>query len=304
MKAVWGPIRQLHILNLGGGKQSTRLYLGFLGGEYLDGNGEPIRINAAVFADTGDERQATYKNIEWLQQLGGPPILVRRHPNITLGSALLTGMNGHGGRFVTIPAFTTPREGDYRNKGITRRQCTKEFKTTIIERTIRREFVGLQPRQPLPATVEVHRYFGISWDERSRAVDIERRLTLNRKGKPLRGYFVHFPLLDPARRETRMDCDRYLRAHVPHEVIKSACKFCPFHSDQEWQSIKDDPDQSDWNAVVQIDRALRTEGTVANRKFNYPLYLHEACRPIDQIAFDNNQEKLGFLMECSGMCGH
>lgn len=287
--------REIHVLNLGGGKQSTRLYLGFLDGEF-----QPA-LDYAVFADTGEERHQTYEHISWLQSLGGPPILVCRHPDTTLGDSLMKGMNGHGGRFVTIPAFTTIREGDYRHKGIARRQCTKEFKTLMIGRCIRKEILGLEPGQQIPAGVTVHQYFGISWDERVRAFDIERRYK-KPSGLPIRGYRCHFPLIEPPNQISRADCDRFLEARVPHRVVKSACVFCPFHSDQEWQEIRDEPES--WARVVQIDTALRTVGVAFNRKMDQPLYLHETCLPIERVDFANEtQGKLGFMMECTGMCG-
>ena len=56
--------REYHILNLGAGVQSTRLYLEY---EY----------DAAIFADTGEEPQAVYRHLEWLQSVRRTPILIR-----------------------------------------------------------------------------------------------------------------------------------------------------------------------------------------------------------------------------------
>jgi hypothetical protein len=81
----------------------------------------PIKLDAAIFADTGEEPEAVYRHLEWLQSLNGPPILVRSVGR--LGDDLVNGRNSTGGRFASIPAFTTKDEGG--TVGITRRQCSK-----------------------------------------------------------------------------------------------------------------------------------------------------------------------------------
>jgi hypothetical protein len=48
-------------------------------------------------------------------------------------------------------------------------------------------------------------------------------------------------------------------------------------------------------------------GVILNRKLNQSLYLHKACKPIDEIEFHprvNSKElQLGFGVECEGVCG-
>lgn len=272
-------MREFHVLSLGAGVQSTTLYLLAMSGV--------IPCDVAIFADTQDEPGAVYKHLEWLKSLNGPPIHIRTKGR--LGDDLTRGMNSSGGqRFASIPAFTDGPE-----TGITRRQCSREYKTEVVARTVRREVVGLEPRRPLPRDVTVHQYIGISWDERARAVDVERRMKRN--------WEARFPLID--RRWTRADCKHFLQSRVPHEVPKSACVYCPFHDDQQWQRLKD-AGGADWARVVQIDTALRTPGTIVNRNLNQQLFLHRSCKPITEIDFVNqNQESFGFMMECQGMCG-
>ena len=59
--------------------------------------------------------------------------------------------------------------------GIVRRQCTKEYKIEVVDRAIRRELLGLQPRQRIPGDVVVYQYFGITLDEAGRAARAKRR---------------------------------------------------------------------------------------------------------------------------------
>ena len=63
-------MREVHVLNLGAGVQSTALYL-------MAMEKSVPAIGCAIFADTGEEPQAVYRHLAWLQSLQGPPILVR-----------------------------------------------------------------------------------------------------------------------------------------------------------------------------------------------------------------------------------
>lgn len=282
-------MREFHILNLGAGVQSTTLYL-------LSMEGRIQRFDAAIFADTQDETEATYAHLDWLKSLAGPPILVRTAG--CLSADLTRGENSTGQRFATIPAYTAATEGG--EEGQTRRQCTKEYKVEVIERCIRREIVGLKPRQWIPKDVLVYQYIGISWDERSRAADIEFRRFHGR-----RGWTVRFPLLtingDMQPGWTRGYCEiEFLPPRVPHRVPRSACKQCPYHTDQEWAALKQQP--KEWSDIVQIDTAMRQPGAILNRGPNQKLYLHRSCKPIDQIDF-SNERQMGFALECEGGCG-
>ena len=212
-------MREGHVLNLGAGVQSTYLYLKAVAGEMLS-------IECAIFADTGEEPAAVYRHLEWLQSLNGPPILIRSVGS-RLGEDLRYGTHAKGqgvARFAAIPAFTIIEGGE---PGRTKRQCSKEYKTEVIERAIRRDVLGLAPRQRVPKGVTVHQYFGISYDERSRASRIWERFHVTNESK----YEPHFPLVD--RMITRANCLEWLEGRVPHPVPRSACVFCPFHTDAE-----------------------------------------------------------------------
>src|SRR5579872_5526388 len=286
------PVRksQYHIPSLGAGVQSTTLYLMFF-------RGDP-QIDAAIFADTQEEPQAVYRHLEWLQSLGGPPILVRTVGR--LGDDVVRGRNSNGGRFVSIPAFTTSDSG--KSVGITWRQCSKEYKTEVINRTIRREILGLQPRQRIPRDTHVARYMGISLDEGGRAARIAEVFR-----KEHRAFQPKFPLIQ--RFMTRANCvDWLIHYGVPHETPRSACTFCPYHSDYEWDRIKrEDPDG--WRRAVQVDNSLRAQGSVVNPDMDLVMYLHRSCKPLELVELDTRpdprkaQLAINFSVECQGMCG-
>lgn len=283
----------LRVLNLGAGVQSTTLYL-----MYLKGVLTP-QIDYAIFADTQDEPDEVYRHLEWLQSLNGPPILVRTKGR--LSEHLKRGVNSTGQRFVSIPAFTVG-EGEEDTEGKLKRQCSKEYKTEVIDRAIRRELLGLKPRQRVRKNTSVTQIFGISLDEGGRALRIRRRLKEQKWIKP------EFPLIEQLF-FVRAHCLEWLSEHsnMPHPPPRSACVYCPFHSDPEWLRLKGSA--KDWALAVEVDEALRKPGNVVNRKLDQSLYLHRTCKPLVQIEFDPNQSprdrqtNLNFARECTGMCG-
>jgi hypothetical protein len=279
--------KELHILNLGAGVQSTALYLMFMRGDLKP------QIDYAIFADTMDEPAAVYRHLEWLKSLNGPPILVRSKGR--LSEHLLKGQNSTGGRFASIPAYTLRPDG---TAGKVRRQCSKEYKIDVIHRAIRRDICKAEPGRS-PKGVVVHQYFGISLDESGRASRI--------KQAPRPRYMkVHFPLID--RFMTRTNCLTFLADKVPHETPRSACVFCPFHSDHEWDRQKRE-DSDAWASSVALDRALRIPGNVVNRKLDQQLFLHRSCVPLDLVQLDTRpdprkaQLAINFSAECLGVCG-
>ena len=275
-----------HILNLGAGVQSTALYLMFLNGEMND------RLDHAAFADTQEEPELVYRHLEWLRSLGGPPIFTDSAGK--LGDDLILGKNSTGGRFASIPAFTSATPGV--NAGILRRQCTAEYKIHVVERIIRRQVVGLEYRQRMPKGVKVVQYFGLSFDEPRRVARVRNRFV----GHPWAE--GRFPLFDLE--ITRADCVEYLKEQaIPHEVPRSACVFCPYRSNAEWRHLRE-TDPVGWARAVEVDEALRRPGTVANRNMEQAIYLHRSCLPLVEADLGGKQATDGVAhSECEGMCG-
>jgi|SRR6516165_1281426 hypothetical protein len=267
-----------HILSLGAGVQSTTVYLLAMEGA--------LHLDYAVFADTQDEPKAVYKHLEWLQGLNGPPILVRSKGRLSHSLSMVESAKyGKRTRFAAVPFFTLKPDGEI---GQTRRQCSKEYKMEVVERCIRRDIVGLQPRQRIPKTITVHQYFGISLDEARRTLGIKERLK-----------HPHFPLID--RGWTRAHCLHYLEIKVPHEVPRSACVYCPFHSDAEWMRVKAVPE--DWELAVKLDESLRIDGAIVNRNMDAQMFAHRTCKPLAEVEFRHERQFNMFTLECEGMCG-
>ena len=272
--------KEIHILSLGAGVQSTALYLMDLDGD-LD-----VKFDYAIFADPGDEPEAVYKHLEWLQTLGGAKLLVRS--NGCLGDDL---MDKTKDRVSSIPVFTFNESAN--SVGMVQRQCTNDYKIKVVEQTIRRDILGLKPRQRVPKDVKIWQYVGFSMDEPGRAARARGRFNS-------RGWTdVGFPLIDDCM--TRRDCMNYLEKRVPHIVPRSACVYCPYKSNREWLELKR-AGGADWQRALEIDKALRTKGTPLNKRLNYPAYLHRSCKPLEECKLDEDQMNL-FDMECEGGCG-
>lgn len=299
-------MKEVHVLNLGAGVQSTTLALLSIARVFP----EKIPIfDCAIFADVGDEPAAVYSHLGWLMAKCAPffPTIVRSKGR--LGDDLILGIPrpGSEARMVSIPAFTTEIEGNTDESGMTKRQCTKEYKTEVIERAIRRDVLGLAPRKRIPRDVVVHQYLGLSYDEPGRIFGKNGRPGAKDRVEANPRFRAHFPLYDLFM--TRAICRAWLaKQEIPHEVPRSACSFCPYHDNAEWLRMKT-TDPESWNRAVEIDRAIRDHDSTCAKKHNEKLYLHRSCLPLEKVDLTlpdpvPRQQDLNFsVFDCEGMCG-
>lgn len=285
-------MKTLSILNLGAGVQSTTLYLMSMRRDEPDH--VPV-LDYAIFADTQEEPRAVYEHLEWLKSLGGPPILVRTRGK--LGDDLLTGFKGWGRKFAQIPSFC--KSSDHRPDGQMRRQCTGTYKVEVIERAIRRDLLGLLPRQRIPRDVVVNQYLGLSFDEPGRVARVKSRFAMTAWAK------AHFPLFDLEM--TRRGCLAYLERVAPDRIVpRSACVFCPYRTNAEWRRLRD-TDAEGWSRALAIDEGLRS-GAFCTQGLDSPLFLHASRLPLREAPIDTPESRgeqyvFGFAQECDGMCG-
>lgn len=250
----------IHIISLGAGVQSSTMALMAAHGEIT-----PMP-ECAIFADTGDEPKGVYHWFEKLIQLLPFPVhVVSKGPK--LSEVLLRNVSlGKGkGRFIAIPSF-----GD--RGGMSRRQCTREFKVDCINRKLR------ELREGKKVTL----WIGISLDEVGRM-------------KPNRLKYITnvWPLID--KRMTRWDCLRWLKSRGYEEPPKSACVFCPYHSNSVWRELKK-ANGSDWTHAVEVDRQLNKRGE----------YVHRSLKPLSEVDFSTDEDhgqQVMFGNECEGTCG-
>lgn len=264
------------ILSLGAGVQSTTLALMAECGEFAE------RPKAAIFADTQWEPAAVYSHLEWLRGQLSFPIRVVTAGNIR--EDIISRRKTSNGRFASVPWFTVSPDG---KKGMSRRQCTSEYKLRPIARELRR-IICAGPRDYIPAGT-FQMWIGISTDEASRMKDARQRYIVNR-----------WPLIE--RGMSRADCVRWLRDHGYHEPPKSACIGCPFHNSAAWAEMRRDrPDE--FADAVAVDAALR-EGA-NNRGLRAVEFMHRARVPLAEAVTETpaSEPDLFAALECEGMCG-
>lgn len=133
-----------------------------------------------------------------------------------------------------MPLFIKNRDG---GDGMTRRQCTSEYKLKPIKEKTR-EILGAEPREDgkagrVPKGAFAEQWVGISTDEIGRALDQDGNL----KTGDVKYSRNRYPLL-----ELDMDrekCRALLTAHGFGATPKSACIGCPFHSNMQWRELRD-----------------------------------------------------------------
>ena len=270
----------IHVISLGAGVQSSTMALMAAWGEI-----KPMP-DCAIFADTRWEPLHVYKWLSYLEaQLPFPVYRVSagdlRKDQIT---ARVRGYDKEAGeRWASLPYFT--KADGNATEGMVRRQCTAEYKIEPIENFIRRELLGLKPRQHAPREPVIVQWRGISADEAQRM-------------KPSREPWmtVRYPLAMEAGMN-RGDCLMWMERHGYPRPKRSACIGCPFHSDHEWIELRDErPDE--WQDAVEFDRAIRKSGGMRGETF-----LHRSCKPLDHVEFRADRQSNLWGNECEGMCG-
>lgn len=247
----------------------------------------------AIFADVQDEPRSVYEHLDRLvtigRSLGGPEIHIVTKGCISAN--LREGVNSTGQRFVSIPAFL--KQGD-KKPALGRRQCTQEYKIRPIEKKIR-EIMNAVGR-PLHKGDTVTQVFGLSYDEPKRVDRVKAQFLARDRWE------AEFPLFEFEM--TRTDCLNYLKKRWHWEVPRSACVFCPYRSDDEWQRMKD-TDPEAWARAVQTDKDIRDNTSVCTKGMIAEQFLHRSCVPLEFVELKPNvsSKPVWNDMDCEGMCG-
>lgn len=275
------PLTEFNFLSLGAGVQSSALALMAATGEIGP------RLDAAIFADTQAEPASVYKWLDWLEEeiARSPfPFPVHRvsHGSLTETSLRIRTSGKTGETYLShnVPAYTINSDG---SSGNYRRQCTDKHKLGPLTKACDR----------LRNTQEATVWIGISWDEVQRVKNSARK-----------GVTHRWPLIEKKLR--RQDCLDWMAAHGYPAPPRSACSYCPYHSNREWRRIKA-TDPASWNDAVEYEKALQSTALKIPRLDGIP-FLHPSRVPLDQVDLtdpDENQLQLWntFQNECAGMCG-
>jgi hypothetical protein len=267
--------RRLTYLSLGAGVQSSTLALMAAHGEI-----GPMP-DGAVFADTQSEPDGVYEWLDWLEKkLPFPVIRVTRGNLADDACRVRTSKAGNHYTKHAVPAFMRDTDGRI---GLAMRQCTSDHKISIIYREYRRR----HKKQP------IEQWIGISRDEAIRM-------------KPSRIPYVtnRWPLIEMGM--TRADCLTWMKEKNFPTPPRSACVFCPFHDDREWSLLKDtDPDG--FARAVAFEKNFQAAAKQVETWRGVP-FLHRSCKPIEEVDFRPEANRLGqlnfsFGNECEGMCG-
>tara|TARA_R110000803_G_scaffold151804_1_gene216848 strand:- start:345 stop:1169 length:825 start_codon:yes stop_codon:yes gene_type:complete len=271
--------KPIQILSLGAGVQSSMAALGFAEGFF-----KPMP-EAAIFADTGSpehpaEPQSVYTWLDWLEeQLPFPLYRVREKDGLL--ADLERGITGK--RCSNPPLHTEGKDG---SKGILMRTCTVDFKIRpIIRKT--KELVGWTGRKP--KDVRCITSIGISMDEMQR-VALSREPWIEHR----------WPLIEA--RMHRHDCLKWMKDRGYPKPPRSACWFCPYHSNKEWRRLKDE-EPEEFAKAIDLDRRIR-KGISKTKAA--ALYLHKDRQPLDEVDLSTDVERGQTTLwdeECSGMCG-
>lgn len=264
----------MHIISLGAGVQSSTMALMAAHGEIT-----PMP-DCAVFADTQAEPKSVYAWLDWLErQLPFPVHRVTQGDFALEAVRLRTSKNGVRYQKHSPPAFT---KENGRASGMLMRQCTQDFKLAPLYR---------QYRKLGGKRSGCTQWIGISLDE------VERMKPPPAKHAWL---FNRFPLIDAG--ITRSKCLQWMTRHGYPAPPRSACVFCPYHSNAEWQDLKThDPEA--FAVAVSWEKSLQAMFAKVNG-FRGEVYLHRELVPLDQVDFEKASPQMDmFADECEGMCG-
>jgi hypothetical protein len=265
----------IRILSLGAGVQSSTVAL-------MIARGDLPPVDCAVFADTGSEPARVYQWLDWLEKQLPFPIIRARREGQTLGEMMIDIAHNPVTRTAMAPWYVTGEKGS-----VLPRQCSKEFKTRVVNREVRK-MLGLARKQQGPKELACEMLLGISLDEMERMKENELKYVKN-----------VFPLVDL--RITRNDCLRWMEARQYPTPPKSSCIFCPYRRNHQWRDMRDNaPD--DWAKAVEFDKAIRP----GFHGMEGQAFVHQQRVPLEEVdlstAEDRGQGNL-FLEECEGMCG-
>lgn len=267
------------VLSLGAGVQSSTLALMAAAGEV-----GPMP-DCAIFADTHGEPKAVYEWLDWLEkQL---PYPVHRASKGDLWKSASTVRRTRDGLRTYIPTGIPVFMQTGLDKGIGKRQCTRDFKVDVITRECRR-LLGMK-RITKSAGVLVSMWIGISTDESQRVKESRQPWIKAR-----------WPLLEMG--QSRGTCLEWMKARGFPLPPRSACTYCPYHDDQSWLALTDD----EFADAVQKERQLQAAYASTTEIKGVPFF-HASRVPLDQVVFREKEPDLfdenSLAVECEGMCG-
>jgi len=295
------PETPWNIISLGAGVQSSCMALMAAKGEIT-----PMP-QAAVFADTQGEpgylsrnkpkgqREGIYKWLDWLTDELPFPVYTVTKGDLMADSLKPSVIQTEGCKRPVgtsymkqiIPLFGEMPDGT--RTAALGRKCTSDYKIVPVHKKIK-ELAEISRGQK---NITVTTWIGISKDEIQRMKDSRVPWAQHR-----------WPLIE--KYMERHHCLEWMKKNGYPEPPRSACFYCPFHSDTEWRKLRDhDPDH--FADAITFDETIREQTKEHDKQTQMEVYLHNSCVPLSDIDFDSEEQKgqqvWDFMSECEGMCG-
>ena len=257
----------LNIISLGAGVQSSTMALMAAQGEIT-----PMP-DCAIFADTGDEPKRVYEWLTWLE--GNLPFPIIR---VSVGKLSIAATTPHPSKNIGYLKPAIPVYFVGKDSGMGKRQCTMDFKITPVLR-----YANLIRGKQM-----VSQWLGISFDEAHRMKPSRKPWCKNR-----------YPLVIE-RTMQRGQCLEWMKKNGYPEPPRSACVYCPFHSDDEWIRLKTE-EPKEFEKAVAFERTY--QAAALETGFKGVPFLHDDRKPLNEVELIAGRNRNLFGNECEGMCG-
>lgn len=299
------------VMSCGMGVQSsTLLRLNDLDMVILDGVVQ--HAECAIFANTQQEPASVMKWIEKISPQIKTPIHVVSRGDLGADGLVVNRSKLSGKLYQKnlLPLFIKKVDG---KRGILKRKCTSEYKIREIFKKCRqlyadeykqwRKTFKVELKEFATAKKEKRACDSMMWKRMQDGALIESWIGIStdeaERMKPSREPWLRnrYPLIELG--WSRQMCIDWYLEKFGERPPRSACKFCPYHSDNEWRRLKfDEPDE--FAAAVQYERDLQAANKIDEVTLGIP-FLHDSLVPLDQVEFGDRPDRFGD--ECGGVCG-
>lgn len=258
-------MKEINVLSWGGGTQSTALMIKMLKGEVKNKQGDVIKLDYIMFADTKNENELVYSQIFKVQKyvkdnFNFDIIITQKNKELRSDVEIIKLINdglkyrssdyadlyqshvlyfqGHLNSIDVMPFWTRNKKTGEIGK-TPFKACTMAFKIHQIMKEIR-EREGIKRYNP--KTHKINLYIGYSVDEISRV-----------KPNPL-PYAENFaPLIDM--QATREDCVKYVESELGFTPHSSVCNMC-YANDFNRVYMTYINDKSGWEKLLYLDQVM------------------------------------------------
>ncbi len=326
-----------HIVQSNGmGVQSnTIMRLDELGLIVLDG--KVAHAECGIFSNTQQEPSSVERWIKIVQPTIKIPLYVETRGDLGADGLVVNRSKKSGKLYQKnlIPLFIKNPDG---SRGILQRKCTSEYKIRVIYKKLRelwpeeyrqwrkmfkKELAALAAhkrdmlhyrlalrhyrithgRPPAVGVIRAPSFPSAEWETMQVNALVVSWVGISTdeadRQKPSREPWIRtrYPLIEMG--WSRQMCIDWYMEKYGVRPPRSACKFCPYHSDEEWIRLKlEEPE--DFAEAVAYEKAIQGANQRDEVTKGVP-YLHDSLVPLDQVVFANRPDKFG--EECGGVCG-